>query len=274
MFQVKKMSDQKITTGSFYWIDFATPNPEKMKIFYQRVFNWQYSDNPMPDGSVYIMISAADGGSVGGLFRMPEEMRKAQVPPHINNYIAVESMDKVVENAKNLGATIKAEPFDVFDYGRMAVLIDPTGATFSLWQTKSTDDEEIMAKRETHGMFCWQELMTTNVDQAANFYKKLFGWNLQKLDAKSMKYTVIKNQKTDIGGMTMLMPEMKDLPSHWSTYFTTTNLDETVRIIKDNGGNIMTGPQDIPETGKFAICQAPDGTVFCLFQYTSSKKAA
>ncbi len=261
------MSNQKLTTGNFCWIDFASPDPNEAKSFYQKVFNWKYHDNPMPDGSVYTMISAADGGDVGGLFQMPEEMNKAGVPPHISNYVAVENADDSAKRAKDLGAEVRMEPFDVFDYGRMAVLIDPTGAAFSIWQYQSDDCEGTAAKRETHGMFCWQELMTSNVDRAADFYQNLFGWNLQKMVMGGMDYTLIKHQDDDIGGIMTLPPEMKNVPSHWNTYFTVTNLDDTIKVVKDNNGNVMMGPEDIPETGRIAICQAPDGTVFCLFQY-------
>lgn len=261
------MSDQKLTTGNFCWIDFATPDPDRAKAFYQKIFNWKYSDTPMPDGGVYTMINTADGGSVGGLFQMPDEMIKTGVLPHINNYVAVENADDFVKKAKDLRATVRMEPFDVFDYGRMAILIDPTGAIFSLWQSISHDDEGEMAGRETHGMFCWQELMTTNVDQATNFYKELFGWNFTMADMGDMDYTLIKNQGNDIGGMMMPPSEMKGAPSHWNTYFTVTNVDETIKVIKNCGGDIMMEPQDIPETGRFAICRAPDHTVFCPFQY-------
>lgn len=261
------MTQQKLTAGNFCWIDIATPDPDKARAFYQKIFNWNYSDSPMPDGGNYTIISTADGDGVGGLFQMPDEMINAGVPPHINNYIAVVNADNFVKKAKELGAAVKMAPCDVFDYGRMAILSDPTGATFSLWQYKTDNDECTMASRETHGMYCWQELMTTNVEQATNFYKQLFGWNYTKMDVENVDYTLIKNQGYDIGGIMMLPPDMKRTPSHWSTYFTVTNIDETIKVIRNNGGDVIMGPQDIPKTGRFAICKAPDHTVFCPFQY-------
>ena len=261
------MTSQELITGNFCWIDFATPDPEGAKAFYQKVFGWQYADTPMPCGGTYTMISTASGDGVGGLFLMPDEMKNANVPPHISNYIEVKNVDESTSKAENLGATVKMEPFDVFDYGRMAVLLDPTGAAFSLWQSKPQDCEGSMANRETHGMFCWQELMTTNVDQAADFYKNLLGWEYGAMAMDDGDYTLIKNRGEEIGGMMTLPSEMKNVPPHWNAYFTVTNINETIAVIKNNGGNIMMGPQDIPDTGQFAACNAPDGTVFCLFQY-------
>jgi predicted enzyme related to lactoylglutathione lyase len=47
----------------------------------------------------------------------------------------VENLDKSVEKAKSLGATIKVPQTPVSDFGRFAVIIDPTGAYFALWQS-------------------------------------------------------------------------------------------------------------------------------------------
>lgn len=260
------MSKQILIPGNFCWIDFATPNPDRLKVFYQKVFHWKYNDNPMPEGDVYTMISTADGGSVGGLFQMPDEMKKTGASPHISNYIAVDNADDIAKKAHDLGATIRMAPFDVIDYGRMAVLIDPTGASFSIWQCKPSNYDSEMAQREAHGMFCWQELMTTDVDKAAQFYQHLFGWELNTSNMDGIDYTMIKNQDNEIGGIMSLPAEMKGASSHWNTYFTVTDIDETIKVIKDNGGDVMMGPQAIPETGLFACCKAPDGTVFYSFQ--------
>ncbi len=262
------MPNNKIAMSHFCWIDIATPDPDGTKIFFQKIFNWQYHNQPMPDGSVYTMISARAGGDVGGLYQMPDEMKAAGVPPHINNYIAVESVDKSVQNAEELGATVKMAPFDVFDYGRMAVLNDPIGAAFALWQVEesSLDCESHLASHEVHGMFCWQELLTSDVERASSFYKALLGWDLHEMDMGGVSYTVIKNQGADIGGIMTLPAEMQQVPPHWGTYFTVTNIDETIEAVKTNSGKVIMGPQEIPQTGQFAVCQAPDGTAFCLFE--------
>lgn len=198
---------------------------------------------------------------------MYDEMVNARVPPHINNYIAVESVDDSVEKAQDLGATVRMAPFDVLDYGRMSVLIDPAGANFSLWQAKSNDCDDEMADREAHGMFCWQELLTSNVDQAEKFYSWVLGWDFDEMDVNGIDYTLIKNRGKEIGGMMLSPAEQQHIPPYWGTYITVVNLDETIDVVRENNGNIMMAPQNIPETGRFASCQAPDGTVFSLFQF-------
>ncbi len=65
-------------------------------------------------------------------------LRKEQqgMPPNWSIYIAVENADASTKRASELGGKVCMQPFDVFDIGRMAVVQDPTGATFCLWQAK------------------------------------------------------------------------------------------------------------------------------------------
>ncbi len=72
-----------------------------------------------------------------------------------------------------LGATVLAPPFDVFDAGRMAVLQDPTGAVFSVWEARRNKGLGVV---DEPGAFCWAELMAKDLPRAETFYKSLFGW--------------------------------------------------------------------------------------------------
>src|SRR5258708_26801439 len=80
---------------------------------------------------VYTMLRL-DGKDVGALYQKGEVMK--DVPTHWASYISVTSADEIAAKAKALGGTVMKEPFDVFDAGRMAVITDPTGATFCIWQ--------------------------------------------------------------------------------------------------------------------------------------------
>ena len=57
------------------------------------------------------------------------------------------------------------------------------------------------------------------------------------------------------------------IPSYWMPYFQVTNADESAAKIKELGGSIMVGPQDIPGTGRFAIGSDPQGAMFAVFQF-------
>src|SRR5690349_19436522 len=103
--------------GTFSWAELATSDADAAKAFYTSVLGWDYRDSPLPDGSVYSMATR-DGGDVAALFQSDQ-------PPHWNCYVTVASVDESAARAGELGATVAAEPFDVMDVGRMAVIIDP-----------------------------------------------------------------------------------------------------------------------------------------------------
>src|SRR5207302_818420 len=75
-----------------------------------------------------------NGNDVGALFQKGEMMK--DVPTHWASYVSVTSADETVAKAKSLGGTIRQEAFDVMDIGRMAVITDPTGGTFCIWEPK------------------------------------------------------------------------------------------------------------------------------------------
>ena len=104
--------------GTFSWAELATSDADGAKAFYASVFGWEYRDSPIPDGSVYTMATR-DGKDVAALYGTSDQ------PPHWNCYVTVASADDAAARADELGATVVAEPFDVMDAGRMAVIADP-----------------------------------------------------------------------------------------------------------------------------------------------------
>ena len=107
--------------GTFSWVELSTPDSEVAKAFYGGLFGWEYRDDEIPGGGVYTMCFR-EGDAVVGIAQQDVQ------PAHWNNYVSVDSADETAEKAKQLGATLLEEPFDVMDFGRMAVFTDPGGA--------------------------------------------------------------------------------------------------------------------------------------------------
>jgi uncharacterized protein len=115
--------------GTFSWSDLQTDDLDRAKSFYADLLGWSYEDIPIGDGAVYSMAKVA-GRSVAGLgVRQSDE-----IPPLWNCYVTVDDADAVAARAGELGASILAPPFDVFDAGRMSAFADPQGAILSIWQ--------------------------------------------------------------------------------------------------------------------------------------------
>jgi predicted enzyme related to lactoylglutathione lyase len=64
-----------------------------------------------------------------------------------NTYIAVDSADESAQKIEQAGGTVAAEPFDVLDVGRMAVLADPEGAASASGRRRATSGRSSSTSR-------------------------------------------------------------------------------------------------------------------------------
>jgi uncharacterized protein len=245
--------------GSFCWIELATTDGPAAKKFYSELFGWDAQDSPVGPGMVYTML-AINGKFVGALFEKGESMK--QVPTHWASYVSVTSADETAAKAKSLGATVMQEPFDVMDVGRMAVITDPTGATFCIWEPKKHHGVGI--KGETNSL-CWNELLTNDTAKAIDFYTKLFGWKT-KTDSGETPYTEIINGEDHIGGIMQIQPQMGPMPPNWGIYIAVDDCDATAQKATSLGGRQYVPPTDIPHVGRFAVLSDPQGAVFNIIK--------
>ena len=245
--------------GMFCWVDLATTDAEGAKKFYSELMGWGTMDTPAGQDMVYTMLQLR-GKEVGGLYGMGPEQRSEGLPSHWMSYVSVADVDETVEKAKSLGGVIIMEPADVFEYGRMANIQDPTGAVLAVWQPKQHIGALLKNEPQT---FCWNELMTNDEEKASEFYTKLFAWKTQAQGmANGSTYTMFNLGDTAAGGMMKIQEEWGDVPPNWLVYFAVEDCDACVGKVKSLGGEIVVPATDVPEAGKFAIIEDPQGAVF------------
>jgi len=119
-----------------------------------------------------------------------------------------------------------------------------------------------------HGSFSWFELMTGDVEGAKDFYGKLFGWTTESMDMDDgMTYTVVKVNGNQVGGIMAIPPQAGQMPSMWGIYVTVDDVDATAGKVREMGGNVLMGPQDITGVGRFCVLQDPAGAVISAITY-------
>ena len=116
--------------NSLCWAELLSDDPDKATKFFEDVLGVESGSVPGPGGNPYIMLKAA-GREVAGIFKKPSEM-PAEVPSFWLNYFAVADCDATVEKAKSLGGAVLAEPMEPMPGLRLAVLMDPQGASFGV----------------------------------------------------------------------------------------------------------------------------------------------
>jgi predicted enzyme related to lactoylglutathione lyase len=243
--------------GTISWADLATSDQEGAKAFYSALFGWEFEDMPAGEGVVYSMARLR--GKYAAAVSPQQQAEAAQgVPPHWNVYVTVEDVDATTGKAGEGGGQVFAEPFDVFDAGRMAVIADPGGAALCLWQPGRHIGAEIV---NVPGAFTWADTAAPDPQTAQAFYSGLFGWRFEPM-SEEPPYWVIFNGDRSQGGMTVPPPEV---PPNWFPYFAVEDVEASMKAAEGAGGTPFAGPIDIPNGGRFAHIQHPQGAAFALF---------
>lgn len=129
-----------------------------------------------------------------------------------------------------------------------------------------------MAENKTpQGLFVWNELMTLDVPAAEKFYTELIGWDAKDSGMPGMKYTIFNAGEKGVAGLMEMPKDAKEggVPSHWMAYIAVDDVDASAEKVKELGGKIIHGPQDVPDVGRFCIIQDPTGAVVSLMTMKS-----
>jgi predicted enzyme related to lactoylglutathione lyase len=244
--------------GTPNWVDLQTTDQAAAKAFYSGVFGWSYDDQPMDGAAVYSIAQIGDD-SVAAIAPQSPELAAAGAPPMWNTYLAVDSVDEAAAKVGPAGGTVAMEPFDVMDAGRMAFVLDPSGAAVALWQAGNHIGSTLVNEP---GTVVWNELITDNA-AAATFYEQVLGMTTATAEMGGNKYTMFQVGGKEVGGTTP--PQMPGVPNHWHVYFAVADADASAAKVTELGGSVMVPPFDTP-IGKMAVVTDPQGAVFSLFQ--------
>ena len=248
--------------GEFCWLELATTDQESAKKFYAALFGWNINDFPMGPAGVYTIFRMGGRDVAAGCTLRPD-LTAQGVPPHWMIYIATDSADQAAAKASSLGGKVLQLAFDVMEAGRMAVVQDPTGAVFCLWQAKGNTGLGITGDPDT---FYWADLITPDPERAKQFYSGLFGWQVVTGEKDTSGYLHIKNGERFIGGIPPVRHQGPNAVPHWLSYFYVADVDETTRKAQGLGGRIYGPPMDIEGAGRMAILGDPQGAAFALFK--------
>ena len=242
--------------GAFSWTDLSTPDADGARDFYGPLLGWEFVDEPIPEeagGGVYRM-ARIDGRAAAAMYETSERH------PAWASYVTVDDVDAMAARAKELGANLMGEPFDVMTTGRMALVQDPTGAVFAMWQPRDSIGAEIV---NAPGALSMNQLNTSDPEAAQRFYADLFGWRAERVPGDTPYWGIYRGDRLN-GGM-MPLPPGAPMPSHWLVYFGIDALEAAIERIASAGGSVMVGPQEVP-SGRFVVAQDPQGAFFALFE--------
>src|SRR4051794_33333430 len=162
------------------WVDTSQPAPEQALDFYSGVFGWALENVMPPEAPGQYFMARQHGGDVAAVGSIPDGLPQTAT---WNTYVAVANADETTSRVREAGGRVLLEPFDVPGSGRMAVLADPEGAAFGVWQAQEFFGARVVNE---HGALNFNGLNTRDVAGARTFYGTVFGWTTLSIGAGEM----------------------------------------------------------------------------------------
>jgi predicted enzyme related to lactoylglutathione lyase len=261
------------------WVDTSQPDPVAAAAFYGDLFDWTLEDQMPPDAGGRYFQATIDGGRVAAV-----GSAMGDGPVTWMTYIAVDGADDIVERVRANGGAVVTEPFDVFDAGRMAILADPEGAVFSVWQAGRHTGAEVV---NGPGSWNWSDLHTGDLEAAKRFYGAVFGWEFDGVDFGGGPMAMVRvpgysdylesidpgvRERHAQGGAP---PGFSDAiawfvtasdGARWNVTFSVADADASAARVKALGGQVLSEPEDVPWS-RVTTIRDPQGATLTLSQF-------
>ena len=153
-------------------------------------------------------------------------------------------------------------PMDVFEAGRMALVQDPQGAVFAVWQPRQHIGARV---KDDPGAMTWNELLTTDPDAATEFYGALFG--MERVDTTDMGgYILLRVQGTEVAGLMKITEDMGPVPPCWTVYFAVDDVSGAVADAQEMGSGGGGARHGRSRGWSLRCLDGPDGGALQRFQ--------
>jgi len=248
--------------GTPNWIDLSTSDQGAAKEFYGELFGWTFDDMPMPEG-VYSMALKSTG-LVGAISVLPPDLAAQHAPAMWNTYLAVDDVDATLARVDAAGGKTVMAPFDVTDAGRMAFIIDPTGAPLAIWQANKHIGATLVNEP---GSVIWNDLRTDDVGAAASFYEAVFGLVADPQESGPTPYVSLRNGDDAVAGISARTDDAA--PNEWQIYFAVEDTESVAAQARALGGDVILEPIETP-IGPMATLADPQGAVFNVIAISAS----
>ena len=259
----------KYAPGTPSWYELNTSDGKAAKDFYTGLFGWTSEDAPVGEDMTYTMYKLG-GRNVAASFEMTADMQG--IPPHWRIYFTVEDAKASADLAEKAGGRVISGPFAVFNAGIMAIIQDPQGAAFGIWEPREHIGAEV--KGET-GAVGWTELLTRDREVPKAFYGQVFPLIAQdEKMANGQDYTLLNlGDDVPVAGIMQLSEEqLQGAPGHWCCYFMVDDIEASIARAKALGGDAFLKKMDIQHVF-IAGLRDPQGATFMLMQPKSRRGA-
>jgi predicted enzyme related to lactoylglutathione lyase len=226
--------------GTPCWVDAQLPDVEAGRRFYGELFGWTFEDQPQ--GTVRAL---KDGEPVASLAHKTD----GRLPTVWTVSFTTPDAEALCRRIRAAGGQVVSPPAPFGDLGVTALVTDPEGAVFSLWQPGTTPG---FGRRHEPGTFAWVQLYTRDTDTANTFYGGLFHDALFGPDTDP-----------DFGRAPVSDVFAAEMPPHFLVHFAVEDVDAGLREVTRLGGRVQVPPFET-SYGTAAVVTDNQGASFAL----------
>lgn len=113
------------------------------------------------------------------------------------------------------------------------------------------------------GMPCWIELVTTDLDQAREFYAEVFGWRYEsRQDSRSGEHTIALHDGFPVASLRAA----DDGKSRWRLYLATADCEQAREQAEQHGAEVKIPESRVTGVGTKILLTGPSGAEFGLLK--------
>ncbi len=244
------------------WADLSAKDMRAAASWYGTLLGWSSVDIDVgSDGGALLL--ELDGQRVASISQASSEPGGPVPPSCWVSYVAVSSAEESTRTALAAGATVLVPPFDVMDLGREAILRDPVGALISLWEPRVHRGADLCG---VPGSMCSHELVTSDVEKAATFYRALAGWDIDVVGSGAEVRGTIRSGGRCIGGISCPDGGLASVGTTWLVGLGVRDCAAAVRAVEAMRGTVIQPCAAYPLGGVWAWVRDEMGAAFALVQ--------
>ena len=199
----------------------------------------------------------------------------ADLPLQWMPHIQVADLAASVERALDLGGSELMHGKDDSGESLWAVLSDPNGAAFGIIPVlpaeafNSTDGNEASHAAASVGSIAWLDVTIADASATRDFYREVVGWSAQDVameDAgeRYADYNMLADDGNPVAGICHARGANLGLPPVWMIYLPVGDLAESLRRVREGGGEVIKATQGKDGEYVYAVIQDPVGAVLAL----------
>jgi len=250
------MSERDIyPAGVPCWVETLQADGGAAQAFYAGLFGWEVI------GDEEYGVARLRGLDVAGI--------GTQIAPGLpetwTTHVRVERVEAAAEQAAAAGGTVLLEAFDAEPAGRLAVIADPAGAPFCVWEAGIREGAMLVNEP---GAWAMSALMTPDTRQAAAFYETLFGWTTEAFGPVTLLRLAgfVGGEPTQPVPRDVVAVMLEGEEAQWGVDFWVADTDATAARAAALGGREIVAPHDRPPAFRSAVLADPAGAVFTVSQ--------